>query len=69
MMWPSEGIFIYALDAATGEERWHFQTGSAIYAAPMTYLLDGRQHIVIGSGSALLDFALPDPVAPAKTSR
>jgi alcohol dehydrogenase (cytochrome c) len=55
-----EGYFL-ALDARTGEDLWHFQTGSAIYAAPMTYLLDGRQHVVIGSGSALIDFALPAP--------
>jgi alcohol dehydrogenase (cytochrome c) len=58
-----EGYFI-ALDAATGAERWHLQTGSAIYAAPMTYLLDGRQHVVIGSGSVLMDFALSDRATP-----
>jgi alcohol dehydrogenase (cytochrome c) len=55
-----EGYFL-ALDARTGEELWHFQTGAAIYAAPMSYQLDGRQHVVIGSGSALMDFALPTP--------
>jgi alcohol dehydrogenase (cytochrome c) len=61
--------YVIALDAATGEERWHFQTGAAIYAAPMTYRLDGRQHVVIGSGSTLLDFALPDPIGPVKPKR
>jgi len=30
----SDGGVIYALDAATGEERWHFTTGDATYASP-----------------------------------
>ncbi len=61
-----EGYFL-ALDARTGEDLWHFQTGSPIYAAPMTYLLDGRQHVVIASGGALLDLALSSPTAAAST--
>jgi alcohol dehydrogenase (cytochrome c) len=55
-----EGNFI-AFDAASGEERWHYQTGTSIWgAAAMTYLLDGRQQVLIASGSALFSFALPD---------
>jgi hypothetical protein len=31
----------------------------------MTYLLDGRQHVLIPSGTTLLSFALPeDAVSP-----
>jgi outer membrane protein assembly factor BamB len=30
-MWPSEGIFIYALDAGTGKELWCNDTGGAPY--------------------------------------
>ena len=41
-----------AFDARTGKNLWHYQTGSPIWgAAPMTYMLDGRQHVVIGSGT------------------
>jgi alcohol dehydrogenase (cytochrome c) len=55
-----EGNFI-ALDSATGEELWHYQTGTSIWgAAAMTYLLDGRQHVLIPSGSVLFAFALPE---------
>jgi alcohol dehydrogenase (cytochrome c) len=54
-----EGNFT-AFSAATGEELWHYQTGSSIWgAAAMTYLLDGRQHVLIPSGAALISFALP----------
>jgi alcohol dehydrogenase (cytochrome c) len=54
-----EGNFI-AFDAARGTPLWHYQTGTSIWgAAPMTYLLDGRQRVLIASGAALFSFALP----------
>ena len=55
----SDGNFI-ALDATKGKDLWHFQTGSPIFASPMTYTLDGKQYVVIPSGAALFAFALPD---------
>jgi alcohol dehydrogenase (cytochrome c) len=55
-----EGNFT-AFSAATGEQLWHYQTGSPIWgAAAMTYVLDGRQQVLIPSGAALISFALPD---------
>ena len=54
-----EGNFI-AFDAASGKQLWHYQTGTSIWgAAPMTYMLDGRQQVLIASGAALISFALP----------
>jgi alcohol dehydrogenase (cytochrome c) len=54
-----EGNFI-AFDSATGDELWHYQTGTSIWgAAAMTYMLDGRQYVLIPSGSVLFAFALP----------
>jgi len=55
-----EGYFI-ALDAASGRELWHFQTGAPIYASPVSYQLDGRQYIAIPSAGNLYTFALPAP--------
>jgi len=52
-----EGYFM-AIDAQTGKDLWHFQTGSAIYAAPITYRLDGRQYVAIASGTNVVVFAL-----------
>ncbi|MDO8680434.1 MAG: PQQ-binding-like beta-propeller repeat protein, partial [Acidobacteriota bacterium] len=48
-----------AFDATSGKNLWHFQTGAAIYAAPVTFMLDGRQFIVMPSGTTLYAFALP----------
>jgi alcohol dehydrogenase (cytochrome c) len=52
--------YLIALDAQTGKNLWHFQTGSSIYAAPVSYSLEGKQHVSIASGGALLTLALRD---------
>lgn len=52
--------YLIALDAETGKSLWNFYTGSSIAASPMTYAVDGKQHVVIPSGSALFSFTLPD---------
>ncbi|PYX78283.1 MAG: PQQ-dependent dehydrogenase, methanol/ethanol family [Acidobacteria bacterium] len=54
----AEGNFI-ALDAASGKPLWHFQTGGAVYAAPITFALDRKQYIAIAAGSSLYTFSLP----------
>ena len=54
--------YILAVDAQTGTDLWHFQTGAPIVASPMTYLLDGKQHVAIPAGSTLITFALPDGI-------
>ena len=56
----NEGNFM-AFDARTGRNLWYYPTGSPIWgAAAMTYMLDGRQQVLIGSGTALMAFALPE---------
>lgn len=75
--WPSGGLFwlpswerdgnAIAFDAATGKRLWHFQTGAAIYEAPTTHMLDGRQCVLVPSGTTLYAFALPPgAAAPAR---
>ncbi len=55
----NEGNFM-AFDSRTGTNLWRYPTGAPIWgAAAMTYLLDGRQHVAIASGTTLLAFALP----------
>jgi alcohol dehydrogenase (cytochrome c) len=55
----NEGNFM-AFDARTGKNLWHYPTGSSIWGGgPMTYLLDGRQYVLIPSGGTLIAFALP----------
>ena len=55
-----EGNFI-AFESATGRNLWHYQTGSRIWGpGAVTHMLDGRQHVLIPSGTTLTAFALLD---------
>ncbi len=48
-----------AVEAETGHPLWHFSTGQAFYASPMTYSANGVQYVAICAGSDLFTFALP----------
>ena len=47
-----------ALRTADGSTLWHAPIGR-VGNAPITYLLDGKQWIVVGGGSSLYAFTLP----------
>ena len=66
----SSGNFM-AFDGRTGKNLWHFQTGSALYAGAITYMLDGRQYVLLPSGTTLTAYALPgsSEIARLKASR
>jgi len=46
------------LDSRTGKLLWKFHTGPGVHAAPMTYLVKGRQRISVAVGKTLLTFGL-----------
>lgn len=48
-----------AVNAKTGAPLWHFNTGQNMHASPMTYAVNGKQHVAIAAGSDLFSFALP----------
>ena len=51
---------IMAFESRTGKNLWHYQLGSQIRStAGTTYMLDGRQYLLVRAGSALTAFALP----------
>jgi alcohol dehydrogenase (cytochrome c) len=55
----NEGNFM-AFETRTGRNLWRYQTGNGIWgAAPMTFELDGRQHVIVPAGTTLVAFALP----------
>jgi alcohol dehydrogenase (cytochrome c) len=57
----NEGFF-HAFEGATGKELWKFQTGAQVWgSAAVTYMLDGRQWVVMTSGLSFTAFALPAP--------
>jgi alcohol dehydrogenase (cytochrome c) len=48
-----------AVDAQTGKPLWHFNTGQAMHASPMSYAVNGKQYVAIAAGSDIFSFALP----------
>ncbi len=51
---------IMAFDSRVGKNLWHYQLGFSMRStAGTTYMLDGRQYLLIPSGSTLTAFALP----------
>jgi alcohol dehydrogenase (cytochrome c) len=51
-----------AIDEATGEILWQFQTGSGINAPPITYTFKGRQYVTVLSGLGGLSAVSGTPV-------
>ncbi len=52
-----EGHF-FALDATNGKLLWTRYLGGQIAASPITYLVDGKQHVAIAAGHSLFVFGL-----------
>ena len=50
---------IIAIDARSGRQLWHYQTGGSNAASPMSYALNGRQYIALAAGNNLFTFTLP----------
>jgi len=53
------GVFT-ALDSRTGVPVWHFETGQPWRASPMTYMVGGRQYVVLAGEGGILSFALTE---------
>jgi acido-empty-quinoprotein group A len=51
------GDFI-AYDAKTGKSLWHALLGSTVSNTPETFMMDGKQYVVVGSGENLFAFYL-----------
>ena len=49
----------FAINATSGQRLWNYVTGASIYAAPITYSIDGKQYVLLGSGTTLTAFTLP----------
>ena len=51
---------ILALDSRKGTLLWRYQMGATLHGtSPITYMVDGRQHLLVPSGTTLTAWALP----------
>ena len=54
--------YLIAYHARNGKILWKMNTGArGISAPPMTYLMDGKQHIAVLAGGAFFDYVLMEP--------
>ena len=50
---------VLALNTADGRTLWHAGLGASMQSSPITYMLDGRQYFLTGSGGVLFAWSLP----------
>lgn len=60
--------YLCAVDARTGAQLWHYNMGQRIVASPMTYSVDGKQHVAIATASNIFSFGLFEPITPIPES-
>jgi outer membrane protein assembly factor BamB len=58
LVFVSNDRLFYALDDHDGKILWSFPTGARIAAAPVTYMVQGTQYVLIAAGHSLIAFAL-----------
>jgi alcohol dehydrogenase (cytochrome c) len=56
---------VLAIDSKSGKLLWNYQMGATVHGtSPITYMLDGRQYVLVPAGATLVAFALPEPARP-----
>jgi len=58
VIFGEDGGGLMAVEAATGKPLWIFQTNQTWKASPMTYMVEGTQHIAVAAGSNIIAFAI-----------
>jgi alcohol dehydrogenase (cytochrome c) len=49
---------VVAFDPASGKLLWHARLAANVSNAPQTYLVGGKQHVLVAAGDTLYAFAL-----------
>jgi alcohol dehydrogenase (cytochrome c) len=66
---PDDEGTIMAVDADGGRVLWQYRLGAALYGAPTTFTVDGRQMVLVPAGATLTAFGLPQSAARTAPSR
>jgi acido-empty-quinoprotein group A len=61
LLFTHNGQNIIAFDPAKGKILWHSTLMAAPSAGPITYLLDGKQYLLVSAGDSLYAFAVNQP--------
>jgi len=58
LLFTSNGQNVIAFNAATGKILWHSTLMNAPTAGPITYMLDGKQYLLVAAGDSLYAFTV-----------
>ena len=61
LLFTSNALNFIAFQASTGKILWHTTLMGSPSAGPITYMLDGRQYVVVAAGDGLYCFGLNQP--------
>jgi alcohol dehydrogenase (cytochrome c) len=62
LLFTSNGSNLVAFDAASGKILWHTTLMAAPTGGPITYMLEGKQYVLVAAGDSLYAFRVNDPV-------
>src|SRR5215469_6858919 len=62
LLFTSNGSNLIAFDAANGKLLWHTTLMAAPTGGPITFMLDGRQYLLVAAGDSLYTFRINEPV-------
>jgi alcohol dehydrogenase (cytochrome c) len=54
----ASGGVLFALDSDTGREVWSRSLGGRTKSAPISFIVDGRQVVLVAAGRSLFEFGL-----------
>jgi alcohol dehydrogenase (cytochrome c) len=58
LFFGESGGTLIAVDSKTGKPVWHFEAGQTWRASPMTYMVAGKQYVVLAGTGGIFAFAL-----------
>ena len=58
LLFTGDSTSLTAFDPATGKIVWHQRLMSPLSNGPSTYVLDGKQYVLIGAGDSLYALTL-----------
>jgi acido-empty-quinoprotein group A len=61
LLFTSNGSNLIAFNATNGKILWHAGLMAAPTAGPISYMLDGRQYVLVAAGDSLYTFRVNDP--------
>ena len=61
LLFTSNGTNFIAFDAAKGKILWHAGLMAAPSAGSITYMLDGKQYVLVAAGDSLYSFTVNQP--------